>query len=697
MAVRVLNNEQLDKIEADKQLQLELAQPKKDEYTTELAGYIRRCWTEAYQDKQDIQMRLLRNLENFNSKYSSQKLAEIRQMNGSEIFIPLTATKDNASYAHLVDIFFNSTTKEAPWDIESTPVPELPELLEEQIRGEVIMEVFQVVSEYGQLMGIDPMELLQKYQSQIVDRIFFKMRERSADAIDDLKRTIADQLEEGDWYHALKQVIMDIVIFEFGVLKGPVYRKEKYFRRRLDPATGRYTNQIEEQIKPKFERRSPFNIYPAPKSTSLNRYYLFDLLNYTLKDLYDMIGLEGFQEAAIREVIEEYKNGGLREWVHFKTEIESETARSTQSYYIRTGEIDVLEFWGAIKGELLQDWGMPVEEITDRDRYYDVCVWLVGNKVIKAMLNPDPMGKKPFNIESYVTNNDALIGGKGLSTLVEAFQQMCNAIARAIINNSALSSGPMVEFNEDRLPDNYDPSIRPWKTWSVTNNQMNDSKAIQFYQPTNTTNLLLEVYDYFSKLADQYTIPGYAHGDLDVRGAGQTASGLSMLMGSSSKVIQNVVKNIDNLIANSIELLYLFNMVHDEASFDYIGDVRIVARGSTSVMQKEQQAVRRTDFMEATNNPLDLQIIGLEGRRELIKETANALNLNEVARKFPIVDEIDELKMEIANIIQAFQEQNSGNGKKSPQTDAAGNTQSGQDNRLVTQGRADQQRPRVGK
>jgi len=59
-----------------------------------------------------------------------------------------------------------------------------------------------------------------------------------------------------------------------------------------------------------------------------------------------------------------------------------------------------------------------------------------------------------------------------------------------------------------------------------------------------------------------------------------------------------------------------------------------VAKGSISLQEKELQSVRRTEFLQATSNPIDLQIIGLMGRKALLEETAKAHGLD-VEKLFP--------------------------------------------------------------
>ncbi|MCG6552536.1 MAG: hypothetical protein L7F77_09430 [Candidatus Magnetominusculus sp. LBB02] len=93
-------------------------------------------------------------------------------------------------------------------------------------------------------------------------------------------------------------------------------------------------------------------------------------------------------------------------------------------------------------------------------------------------------------------------------------------------------------------------------------------------------------------------------------------------------IINNVVKNIDSkVIATSVERQYYFNLDHDKG-IDDVPDLRIIAKGTSSLIAKEQQAIRRSEFLQTTNNPVDAEIMGTEGRRQLLREAARALELD---------------------------------------------------------------------
>jgi hypothetical protein len=449
-----------------------------------------------------------------------------------------------------------------------------------------------------------------------------------------MKLKIEDQLAEGGYYDALSDCIWNIIVLKAGFLKGPVYRKRRVRKLVVDPRTRKAKPTVAEEVIPEWESRSPFDIFPGPGATHVNDAYLIDRLTFTRTDLQSMIGLEGFDEVAIRDVLREFQDGGLREWTWDDQERLEAEGRDTSQFY-DWDKIDCLEYWGAVPGRMLLEWGMSSEEIPDPDFDYEVCAWLISRWILKCVLNPNPLGKKPFYKASFVEEPGSF-WGMGLPETISDAQQVCNAVARAIVNNVGMASGPQVELNIDRLAPGENPDrIWPWRVWKVTRDMMASGKAIEFYQPQLHGNELIQIYNTFSKIADEHCgIPAYAHGDPQVGGAGNTASGLSMLMGQSARGIKGVMKTFDqNIIEPSIEAQYYDNYELDDA-LEYIGDVKIVAKGSASLLAKEQKALRLTEFARTTANPIDFQITGVQGRRYILKETAKSLDL-EVDKAVP--------------------------------------------------------------
>ncbi|MFP3670459.1 hypothetical protein SB717_35820, partial [Priestia sp. SIMBA_032] len=89
---------------------------------------------------------------------------------------------------------------------------------------------------------------------------------------------------------------------------------------------------------------------------------------------------------------------------------------------------------------------------------------------------------------------------------------------------------------------------------------------------------------------------------------------LSMLMESANKGIKDAIRHIDRgVVRRVIEALWLFNMRYSDDNA-IKGDCKVVARGANAMLQREQTLNARTQFLSFTNNPTDMQILGLEGR-----------------------------------------------------------------------------------
>ena len=196
-----------------------------------------------------------------------------------------------------------------------------------------------------------------------------------------------------------------------------------------------------------------------------------------------------------------------------------------------------------------------------------------------------------------------------------------------------LASGPQVGVNTDRLAPGEDVSeMYPWKIWQFNSDPMGSNAApITFFQPSSNASELMGVYDKFSLMADEYSgIPRYMTGTEGTPGAGRTASGLSMMVGNASKVIKSLVGSIDiRVISPLLSRLFDWKIQYDEEfKYEYQGDLHIIARGAMSLQVKEAANTARLQWLQATANPLDMQITGVEGRAAVLREVAKGLGMN---------------------------------------------------------------------
>ena len=618
--LRVISNSDIEREERAR-LDAELQSRQQSDLITGLAAYLRECWDAARIAKDPINTVMLKALRQRNGEYEAGKLNAIRKQGGSEVYMMLTEVKCRAAESWLRDILLDSGTP--PWDLQPTPIPDLSPSQSEEVQQAFAEQVVGVIQATGQAPTPGQMAELREMVAQDYR---FKVLQAAQARVDRMRTKIEDQFAQGGWSDAFNEFLTDLVTFPCAFLKGPIVRRQRHLGWVVSPE-GKTAVEASERLAPEFERVSPFNIYPEPGVTRVNDGYLFEHHRLSRSALADLIGVPGYDDPAIRKILEE---GPGQAWVSETTE--SQREEEERKFYTElrpTDMFDALEFWGKVSGRMLREWGMDEAEVPDESREYDANVWLVGNYVIKAILNYDPLGEKPYVKTSFIKMPGAF-WGRGIPEIIEDLQNICNAAARALVNNMAVASGPQVEVNLDRIPPNEDiTQVYPWKIWQTLNDPLGSSApAVRFNQPADNANTLMGVYERFSRLADDHSgIPAYIYGDTNVQGAGRTASGLSMLMGSAGKGIRQVVMHIDSdVIKPVVHRQFVYNMRYDPDEA-IKGDAQVLPRGAINLAVRETVNVRRVEFLNATANEFDMQIIGMNGRAAILREVAKGLQM----------------------------------------------------------------------
>ena len=590
------------------------------EYIQGLAAHARMRWEETRDAKQDLEERMLQCVRQRNGEYDPDVLAEIEEQGGSDIFVQLTSVKCRAATSWLRDTLLG-TGSDKPWSIEHTPQPELPQEVLQSLQAQLSTEIMGVIQQNGQMPSE---EELRQIAMSMKDEAMNLAREESTERVKRMELKMEDQLIEGGWTKAFNEFIDDIVTFPFAALKGPVKRKRKVMKWEDGALVPK------EEIKNEWERVDPFNLYWAPWAWDINDGYVIERHRMTREDLQALIGVPGYNEDAIRTVLADFNVGMTGDWLWIDSSKADVEGKSITDAVHTSDLIDALQLWDSIEGKLLLEWGVDESEIEDPSLNYPCEVWLVNNVVIRAVLNYDPLARKPYYLTSYEAKPGS-VDGKGVADLCRDSQAMVNATARALANNMGISSGPQVGVNISRLPTGEDISdMHPWKIWQFQQSEFNDgSPPLQFFQPNSNANELMGVFEKFSERADEDTmIPKYMTGG-HTPGASRTSSGLSMLISNAGKGIKQVINNIDqNVIIPAIQRLYHDNLRYSEDP-ELVGDVQINARGASSLVVKEAEAIRRNEFLQLVlNSPVAQQIVGMDGAAELLRDAAGNLNTN---------------------------------------------------------------------
>lgn len=587
-----------------------------------LAGYIRTQFDMMRRHRNNTMSgwsdRLLAALRVFNGQYDPSKLEEIRQFGGSEAYARIVAMKCRGASSLLRDVYL---TPDRPWGLDASDDPKVPESVLANIRQLVEAEM-QMAAMSGAPADIDAVRDRTNQLAEAARQAAKKKAEAGARIAED---KLDEILKEGGFYKALAEFLTDLPLFPFACIKGPVVR--------ILPVVTWTGNQAEIKQVPRltWTRVSPFDIWWTPGVSDIEDASVIERTRLTRADLNDLLDLPGYNTAAIKQVLDYYGRGGLNDEIDY-TDSERAVQESRENPTTNeSGMINCLEFTGNVQGRMLLEQGMSPELIKDELRDYFVQAWCIGRYVIKVQLAPSPRKRHPY----YITSFEKVPGtpvGNGLPDILADIQEAGNATFRALINNMSIASGPQVVVRTDRLaPDEDGESLYPWKRWHVTSDPMGGQSAdrpIDFFQPSSNAQELLAIYKSFVDMADELSaIPKYLSGAGTTSGAGRTASGLAMLMGNASKILQTVAANIDRDVLEPL-LTALFDMIMlTDTTGVLSGDEKVRVLGVSVAVQKETQRARQLEFLQTTANPIDMQIIGPKGRAAILRNVAQTIGM----------------------------------------------------------------------
>ena len=576
-----------------------------------LGSILKSKYTEYKDARDDIEDDWIEDLRAFMGQYDPDVLSKIQSKGDrSQVYVGLTRTKVLAAYSRITDLLFQPGQKF--FSIEKTPLSKQP-LVEQELAERAALEIQQAAEQVG-TAGIE--ELVMARLSELTEEIEAETEQR----VENTEEAILDQALENNLEGKMKDAIMEQVIFGTGAMKAGTLRIEKDHK--WIKGDEGFNLIYEENAMPEMEAVSIFDLYPDPHATSVDdmrdifRRHIISRTEFNaLKDY------PGFNVDLINECIEMNPEGNHDEAQH---EVDRRNIANVNDSNTNTEKFEVLEYWGSLNGHDLEDAGVEFGEDDDLSMEYDANIWMVSGKVIKAQLNPLPGGIIPYFIFPYEKNPHAF-WGTGVPRMMRDSQATMNAATRIYLDNVALSSGPMVEVNTDIMASGEDPTeLYPWRVFLREGGDGNQP-MVRFYQPQSNSPALVSVIELFRRFADETTaLPSYTHGQTQ-SSLNRTATGISILMSNANIVLKSVIKNIDDFLTKPmIRSLYDWNMTWNENE-NVKSDMRIVAKGSTALIQKEVQSQRLLQFLSLINNPLDAQMIN---REKLLTDIAKSLDID---------------------------------------------------------------------
>lgn len=585
-----------------------------------------------FEDARDnIEDEWLRDLRQYNAQYEREVLERL-DPNRSRVYIGLTRTKVMSAYSRIVDLLFQRG--ERWFSFTPTPVAEIDPVQEAKIKQTALMEIMQVAGEaYPDLIAARRNELRKAIQKEI--------NEDAAMAAAEMEIEVEDQMVEANVEQMLKETLMELVIFGSGCIKAGGTRVDRR-KRYLKSEDGMHALMYEEVPKPDFESVSIFDCYPEPYSTSMEDCSAFFRRHRLSRKHFRELGdLPGFDTESVDRIIRDNRKGTYYEKDH---ERERREMAGLNTVYGSEHRYEVLEFWGSLSGSELLEVGVGMsiddfEELTEdeladmndpvivleEDAEYAANVWIANGEVLMARISPIPDGKIPYHIAPY-EKVPHQFWGIGVPRMMRDSQSTMNAAIRIFLDNQAISSGPMVEVNTDLLAAGEDPQdLHPWRIFLREGGDPG-APMVRFYQANTNNSGLGNIIELFRRFADETTsLPSYTHGQ-QTDAMNKTATGVSMLMNNANIALKSTIKNIDDyMLEPMMQSLYAWNMEWNDK--EYIkGDFRVIARGSTALVQKEIQSQRLLQFMQIAGQAGPVS--SMLNWREIIQDIARSMDID---------------------------------------------------------------------
>ena len=176
----------------------------------------------------------------------------------------------------------------------------------------------------------------------------------------------------------------------------------------------------------------------------------------------------------------------------------------------RAARFEVLEFWGFVDREIIENQGVDIpKDLEDADQL-SVNIWICNGQVLRLVMNPFTPAYIPYFVAPYEMNPYSIFG-IGIAENMDDTQTLMNGFMRMAVDNAALSGNLLIEVDETNLVPGQDLSVYPGKVFRRQGGA--PGQAIFGTKFPNVSNENMQMFDKARVLADESTgFPSLAHG-----------------------------------------------------------------------------------------------------------------------------------------------------------------------------------------
>ena len=132
-----------------------------------------------------------------------------------------------------------------------------------------------------------------------------------------------------------------------------------------------------------------------------------------------------------------------------------ESVLDDQKDTVSNESFEVLEFWGLMDRELLEEAELEIPKDFDDRSEFQVNAWVCNGQLLRLVLNPFTPERIPYHAAPYELNPYSFFG-VGVAENMEDTQLLMNGVMRMAIDNLALSGNLVFEVDETNMTPGQD-------------------------------------------------------------------------------------------------------------------------------------------------------------------------------------------------------------------------------------------------
>jgi len=556
-----------------------------------------------------VEQRWLSDLQQYHGVYDRDTLEKLNKLEGSRVFVNLTATKTDSMEARLSDLLF--PTDDRSWGIGPTPVPELMNGLNDaesrvdelmKASADAVVQKEEAEESGNEQVAVDSAELANGANAEIyeiqkkiemINAVLDEAKSRS----DLMQDEINDQFVECNYQSEARDMIGWACKIGFGVFKGPVLGQKvsQAWTQNKPNEQGNvsgYELKTEYGDKPAVYAVDPFSFFPdpdVPKLTDSEGFYERHLM--TKPQLRKLAKRPDIDKDQIRDIL----RGEPATAPSYMSELvdisgnSKGTVKDLYHVWEYTGPVGSKELLAL--AESFEDKEM-IESLKDDDPLIEIQakIWFCDGRALSFSLHPLDSGEPIYSVFT-IRPDVASPFGFGIPSIMSDTQSILNAAYRMMMDNSALSTGPQIVVDKSQIePQDGKWNLTPRKIWNWIGQQQNTRPPFSDFTIASNQQELSNIITIASTAIDQVTsMPAIAQGE---QGAGvtKTAQGMALLMNSANISYKRIVKAYDDDVTVPLtRRFYHWNMQFSEKD-EIKGDYAVQARGSSVLLVREMQA-----------------------------------------------------------------------------------------------------------